>query len=284
MTEGVSASLEVGYETGGGWVVITGATGGLGEALAKAFRFRRCNMILTGRDLKKLEALKAELIAADQKPAGIVGGHTIQIECIVAELGKPESARELFDKVTALGHPIGVLVNNAGFADFGPFHEAPVEKLVEMLLVNVRAVTELTRLFLPAMVERKRGYILNVASTAAFMPGPLMAEYYATKAYVLSLNEGIREELKGTGVSVTCLCPGPTATGFQSRADMGSSKLIKSGLMEPFPVALEGVSGMFKRKAIVIPGFKNKILAFIPRLMPRSIIPGIVLKAQEESH
>ena len=150
-----------------------------------------------------------------------------------------------------------------------------------MVLLNVATLTDLMRGLLPAMVARGSGRVLNVASTAAFMPGPLMAEYYATKAYVLSLSEAVAEELKGSGVTVTALCPGPVSSGFQQQAEMGTSKLVKGKqLMTPDECAALAIAGMFKGKRVVITGTMNKLQAMSPRFMPRSMVPGLVMKAQ----
>lgn len=245
-------------------VLITGATGGLGEAFSHQFHDLGYKLVLSGRDQSKLEALASRL-----------GGDP---ELIAIDLGLPGAASELFDRLET---PIDVLVNNAGFSHFAPFHESDHARLVEMLLVNVRSVTDLSRLCLPHMVERKRGGIINVASTAAFMPGPLMAEYYATKAYVLSLSEAIGEELKGSGVNVTCLCPGSTRSGFQAAAEMSNSKLMNGAFMEPKAVVRAGIDGFLKGKRVVIPGLMNRIQALTPRFLPRSMVPKIVLNAQK---
>jgi short-subunit dehydrogenase len=182
---------------------------------------------------------------------------------------------------------VDVLVNNAGFADFGEFAQADLAKQMQMIQVNIAALTELTHRFLPAMVECRRGYVLNVASTAAFMPGPLMSVYYATKAYVLSFSEAIREELKECGVKVTALCPGPVATGFQNRAEMQGSKLLQQRMNPPMSaeaVARAAYEAMMQGQAVVIPGLMNQVQAMAPKLLPRVLVPGIVKNAQARSH
>jgi len=147
--------------------------------------------------------------------------------------------------------------------------------------LNMVTLTELTKRLVPGMVKRGRGRVLNVASTAAFMPGPLMAVYYATKAYVLSLSEALNSELQGTGVSVTALCPGPTRTGFQARAQMQSSRLVQGKIMDSATVAKIGYRALMAGKPLVIPGFTNQVQAMAPRLLPRSAMPGLVKRAQE---
>ena len=185
-------------------------------------------------------------------------------------------------QIFVVAPPVDILVNNAGFGTSGKFAQTDLHAELDMIGVNVAALTHLTKLFLGPMLERKRGRILNVASTAAFQPGPLMAVYYATKAYVLSFSEAIAEELTGTGVTVTALCPGPTATGFQQVANMGTEALLK--LMRPvssMEVARAGYRGMMRGKRIVIPGLKNKLGVQSLRVSPRAVAVKIVRALQE---
>ena len=174
-----------------------------------------------------------------------------------------------------------VLINNAGFGAYGAFAESNLERDLEMIQVNISALTSLTRLVLPGMLERRRGRIMNVASTAGFQPGPLMAVYYATKAYVIMFSEAIANELKGTGVTVTCLCPGATATQFAARANMEQSRLFKLGAMRSADVAQAGYKGMMAGKTLVIPGLLNKTLAFSVRFSPRKLVTAISRSLQE---
>lgn len=187
----------------------------------------------------------------------------------------------LAHEVERRGLVVDVLVNNAGFADFGDFAAADLSKLLSMVQLNVVTLTELTHRLLPSMISRRRGRVLNLASTAAFFPGPGMSVYYATKAYVLSLSEALAEELKGTGVTVTALCPGPTQTGFQARAAMERSKLVRNrkipGAAE---VARFGVDAMLAGKPTAVVGLRNRLLVLSPRFLPRRMVPGIVAKAQ----
>lgn len=261
----------------GNVALITGASGGIGEELARVFAAHGFNVILVARTEPKLGELGAALSAQ----------HGVQAYPIAADLSDPKSPALLMDKVAELGLTLDVLVNNAGFADFGEFARSDLGKQLQMIQVNMTTLTELIHRVLPGMLERGRGRILNVASTAAFMPGPLMSVYYATKAYVLSLSEALAEELKGSGVSVTALCPGPVATGFQSRAEMEGSKLLQQRLNPPMSaqeVAKAGYEALMNGKAVVIPGFMNQIQALSPRLLPRALLPGIVKRSQARSH
>jgi short-subunit dehydrogenase len=253
--------------------LITGASGGIGEALARALATDHHDLVLVARSEPALRRLADELSAA----------HGVAVQVVAADLSAPGAATEL---VAALGgRHIDVLVNNAGFGDYGPFHESDPAKVSQMIALNVATLTDLTRALLPAMVAAGSGRVLNVASTAAFMPGPLMAVYYATKAYVLSFSEAIADELRDTGVTVTALCPGPVATGFQAGADMGQSKLVKGKkLMTADECARIAVAGMKKGKPVVITGTMNKLQALSPRFMPRRMVPGIVRKAQAPTH
>ncbi len=174
-----------------------------------------------------------------------------------------------------------VLVNNAGFASYGLFHELDMNKELELVQLNVKTLVHLTRLFLPGMEKRGRGRVLNVASTAAFQPGPLMANYYASKAYVLSFSEALANEMEGTGVTVTCLCPGPTRTGFQDRAAMQESKLVQGGLMDSMAVAKQGYAGLMAGQTIVVPGLQNWIGTLLPRFVPRKLATQLVRNLQE---
>jgi short-subunit dehydrogenase len=174
-----------------------------------------------------------------------------------------------------------VLINNAGFANYGKFAELSEERLLEELQVDVVALTQLTRLYLPAMLERKDGKILNVASTAGFLPGPNMAVYYAGKAYVISFSEALAEELRGTGVTVTVLCPGATATGFQARASANETMLFRLPMANAASVAKAGIDGMMRGKPVVVPGITNKLVMLAPKLVPRRLLVRVSGKVVE---
>jgi short-subunit dehydrogenase len=183
------------------------------------------------------------------------------------------------------GLDVDVLVNNAGIGEYGEFALGDPIKQQHMISLNVMTLTMLTRALLPKMLEHKSGRIMNVASTAGFMPGPLMSVYYATKAYVLSFSEALAEELVGTGVTVTALCPGPTESDFQARADMQDSKLVKGKtLMTCKEVSEEGVAALERGQRVVIPGFINQIQALTSRFLPRAIVPGIIKNVQARNH
>ncbi|MGG4489459.1 SDR family NAD(P)-dependent oxidoreductase [Metabacillus idriensis] len=251
-------------------VLITGASDGIGKELAYKYAHDGYRLILTARNETKLMQLAGEL------------NHTTAI-VKAKDLSDMNQIHELFQELQDEGIHVDVLVNNAGFGLYGDFKNTSVLDELNMIDLNVKSLTLLTKLFLPHMISKKSGQVLNVASTAAFQPGPLMAVYYATKAYVLSFSEAIENELKGTGVTVSVLCPGPTETSFSERADLGQSKLFKSGVMDVKTVADAAFEGMKKRQTLIIPGFKNKILAAAVRFMPRKTVTGIVRKTQERA-
>ncbi|MCM3790738.1 SDR family oxidoreductase [Domibacillus indicus] len=236
--------------------LITGASGGLGLEFAKIFAEAEYNLVLVARSREKLEAF------ADAYP-------DTEMKLIVKDLGRPGAAKEVADEVHRSGIHIDVLINNAGFGLFGPFDELSLEKQTEMMQLNVITLTELTHCFLPGMREQNSGRILNVASTAAFQPGPLMAVYFATKAFVLSFSEALAEELSATNITVTALCPGPTKTNFGTVASVEETKMF-SQPMSAAQVAREGVEGLLKNKRVVITGSKNKAGAFAAKFLPRS--------------
>ncbi|UOQ43791.1 SDR family oxidoreductase [Halobacillus salinarum] len=240
--------------------LITGASGGIGYELAHLFAKAGYNLIIVARSEDKLIALKNEL-------------HDHPVTVIAQDLSKTGGAEKLYNRVKELGHTVQVLVNNAGFGLNGKFDELPLAEQQQMLQVNVASLTELTHLFLPdikaaPLFDIPKG-ILNVASTAAFQPGPRMAVYYASKAYVLSFSEALVEELQGTGVTVTTLCPGATETNFFKRANAENTKLVNT-TMSAEAVAKSGFLGFVKGKRVVIPGTLNQTLSIAAKVMPRS--------------
>jgi len=250
--------------------LITGASTGIGYELSKVFAREGYHLVLVARNEQKLQELAKEL----SKPAGI------SVKVIAMDLSNPSAADELFATLQRESVDVDVLVNNAGFATYGPFAESAPHSQIVMMNLNMVTLTHLTRLFLPGMIQRHDGKIMNVSSTAAFQPGPLMAVYYATKAYVLFFSEALANELEGTGVTVSALCPGPTTTEFQKRAQMDGVRLVRSGLMDAATVAEAGYRGLMKNKPVVIPGFKNSFLAFTVRFVPRKMAVRITRKLQ----
>lgn len=256
-----------------GNVLITGASSGIGWELAHLFAEANYRVIAVARSEAKLIELQQQIQEKyNMKPI-----------IIVKDLVQPEAAKELVEEAQAKLLHIDILVNNAGFGLYGPFLETDGQKELDMIMLNVTTLTHLTKLLLPKMMERKSGAIcgvLNVASTAAFQPGPLMAVYYATKTYVLSFSEAIANELAETGVTITVLCPGPTATGFKERANLGTSKLFDQGVMDVKIVAKQGFDGFMNGKTIVIPGIRNRILARSVHFVPRKLVTKVVKRLQ----
>lgn len=241
--------------------LITGASSGIGREIARVLAPDH-DLVLVARSAAKLEALAEEL-----------GGARV----IAADLSDPSAVAKIAAEVPS----VDILVNNAGVGDFGDFAQADLNRTLGMIQLNVTSVTALARQYLPGMLERGSGRILNVASTASFLPGPLMAVYYATKAYVLSFSEAVAEEVRGTGVTVTALCPGPTGTGFQAAADMELSPLVANKkLPSATEVAAYGVKAMNNGDAVAVPGFMNKVMASSVRITPRPVIRRLVHKLQ----
>ena len=255
-------------------VLVTGASSGIGLELARCFAAEGCRLILLARRQQALQTLAEELHEANG----------IQVEVLPADLSDPGTPLRVFKHLQANGTKVDVLVNNAGFGAQGQFAALPLERQIDMVQVNVTAVTHLTRLLLPSMIERGHGGILNVASTAAFQPGPAMAVYYATKAFVLSLSEAIAEELTGTGVTVTALCPGPTDTNFAEAANAKFTRLFKKSAMPPDAVARIGHSAFRKGHVVAIAGMRNQLLAQAVRLAPRAIVRKIAKRLNQASY
>jgi hypothetical protein len=247
--------------------LITGASSGIGLELARLFAADKWDVALVARTEGKLQELATELQDA----------HGIKAHVVAADLAKPDAPAKIIAALS--GVEIEALVNNAGFGLGGEFAKTDLNAELEMIQVNITALTHLTKLVLPAMIARRRGAVLNVASTAAFQPGPLMAVYYATKAYVLSFSEAIADELRNSGVTVTALCPGPTDTGFASAAGTGSTMLFTMKRpADAKSVARAGYAAMKSGKRIAIPGVQNKLLAQSIRVSPRRLVTTIVRK------
>jgi hypothetical protein len=247
-------------------VLITGASSGIGLELAKLFAADKSNLILVARSQDKLDQLATELH----------GEHGVQVRVLTKDLADPRSPQAIFDALTAESVTVDVLVNNAGFGAAGSVADLPLEKQLDMIQVNVAALTHLTRLFLPGMIQRRSGSILNVASAAGFQPGPYMAVYYATKAFVLSFTEALAEEVIGTGVRVTCFAPGLTATGFAAVADLENKLLFQLVTADAKTVAQAGYRGLRRGRLLVIPGLGNKLGAVAVRFTPRMLVRKFV--------
>ncbi len=253
--------------------LITGASGGIGYELALLFARDGFDCILVSRSHDKLNALAARMESEFR----------VKTLVLPKDLSKTTAVDEIYEEVSAASMPVDVLVNNAGFPVFGLFAETDLETELEMLQVNVVALTKLTKLFLSGMIERRYGSILNLASTAAFEPGPLMAVYYASKAYVLSFSEALANEVRGTGVTITTLAPGPTRTGFQKRGQLEDSRLVQGEIADAQSVALAGYRGLMAGKTLVIPGFSNKLIPWIVRVSPRGVVTRVVRRMQERT-
>ncbi|MGH2716954.1 MAG: SDR family NAD(P)-dependent oxidoreductase [Actinomycetota bacterium] len=247
-----------------GTALITGASSGIGYEFSRLFAKDHFDLILVARSGDRLAQI------ADQLSVGC----GISVRVIARDLGQPGAAEALFAEVEPTA--VDVLVNNAGFGLKGTVAELSAEAQEQMVQLNVVTLTALTRLFLPGMLERWQGGILNLASTAAFQPGPLMAVYFATKAYVLSFTEALADEVHGSGVTVTALCPGPTVTGFADRAGTAETRLFRGPTMDAATVAAAGYAALKQGKPLVVPGARNRVLAFGTRLAPRPVIMRIV--------
>jgi len=242
-------------------VLITGASSGIGREFASCFAKNKSNLVLVARSVDKLEQVASQL--RDQH-----GAHVTVIGCDLSAIG---AVKWLVEELDRRQLAIEVLVNNAGFGELGKFAELSVDRQVNMLGLNVVALTELSRRLLPNMLQANRGGMINVASTAAFQPGPNMAVYFASKAYVLSFSEALVEELAGTNVKISCLCPGPTDTGFGELSGMSSLKMFATTKISAAEVAAAGYAGFRSGTAIVIPGWTNKAMTVVSKMMPSFI-------------
>lgn len=248
--------------------LITGASTGIGFEFTKLLAADGYNLVLIARDEQKLREIAASLPTK----------FNVSVKIYPKDLSVTSDIQELVRRIQEEVGTIEILVNNAGFGLSGAFVETDLARELEMIQLNVVSLVILTKLLAREMAQRKRGKILNVASTAAFQPGPLMAIYYATKAFVLSFSEALAEELKESGVTVTALCPGPTATQFSKRAELEKSRLFKGGIvpvLDAATVAKIGYDGMSKGQRVVISGLINKIGVFSVRLTPRKLVAQI---------
>lgn len=250
------------------WAVVTGASGGIGLEVARELAGRGYAVVLSARSRDKLDALAAELR----------GTHGVRTLVAPADLGRPGGADALAAAVAQAGIEPRVLVNNAGIGMLGEFAQAELGDIQETVELNVAALTRLTALLLPALLRQAPANVLNVASTAAFQPGPGMAVYFASKAYVLSLGEALDAELAPRGVRVTTLCPGPTHTGFQSRARAEGSALFQGRVASAAEVARYGVRAMERGRRVAIHGWLNRLLAFGARVSPRRLVTAMAAR------
>jgi short-subunit dehydrogenase len=244
-------------------VLITGASSGIGLELAREFAKHGHSLLITATVEKELEGVAQEF----------TDKYGVEVSFVAQDLLRPNAAQELYDAVKAQGLTIEILVNNAGVGHGGKFWEQPFENATEMIHLNIEAVVGLTRLFLPDMIARGHGRILNTASVAGFMPAPLMAVYHATKAFVLSFSEAVATELKDTNVTMTALCPGATDTDFFPRADIVQSTMFQKGnVMAPQEVAEGGYQAVMNGDRVYIAGGMNKAMVFSRRLVPDSFM------------
>jgi short-subunit dehydrogenase len=247
-------------------VLVTGASSGIGLESAKCFAADGCRLVLLARNNDALEALAAELRRI----------HEIEVLVVTADLSLPETPARVFQELQGRGVVVDVLVNNAGFGASGTFAGLALQRQLDMVQVNITALTALTGLFVPGMIERRRGGVLNVGSVAGFLPGPGMAVYFATKAYVLSFSEALAEELAGRGVTVTVLCPGPTESNFGNVARGPKARRLKTSKMTAKSVAEQGHSAFRQGKLVAISGWRNLFLVFLIWIMPRGLVRKMV--------
>jgi short-subunit dehydrogenase len=252
--------------------LVTGASAGIGVDLAECFARGGYDLIVTARSEPALREVADRISKA----------YGVKATVIPCDLGAAGGGAKLAAEIAQRGLGVDVLVNNAGFGHAGGFAAAPIGPQVGMIDLNIRALVELTHIYWKGMLEKKRGGVLNVASTAAFQPGPLMAVYYASKAFVLSFSEALWEEARGTGVHVSCLCPGPTVSKFRERAGTGRTRLGKTmAVMPSMPVAQEGYEGFLKNRRVVVTGSRNKMLVGAVKMLPKGQVLKTVRRMQE---
>ncbi len=255
-------------------VLITGATSGIGEAFAQIFAKNGISLFLVSRDIQKLESVSKSIAKISDVP----------IQTFAIDLSEGDSANKVFHFAVEKGIQIDYLVNNAGIGDYGEFQYMDEQKIATLLELNVVTLTKLTRLFLEKMVQKDFGRILNVASTAAFQPGPLMAVYFASKAYVLHFSLAVAKELEKTNVTLTTLCPGPTHSNFAHTASIQKLKMFSDkNLPSALEVAEFGFSAMMSGKKLAIHGFMNRMKAFFIKFIPLDLILSEISKMLEKA-
>lgn len=256
-------------------VLITGASSGIGYEFVKIFAKEHYDMVLVSRSEDKLRKIKKS----------IEQHYKVSVTVIPKDLSKKDAAQDVFQEVKNKGIHVEILINNAGFGDFGNFVDSNWNKQYEMVQLNIVALMQMTKCFMKPMIKEGHGRILNVASTAAFVPGPFLSNYYASKAFVLSFTEAVSEELKGSEVTITALCPGPTETGFVERADLGKSKLFRTlKVAKASDVAKYGYKNLMKGKTVAVHGIQNKALALGTKITPRNLIRNAMYQVQGEYH
>ena len=247
-------------------VLITGVSSGIGLELARCFAADKSNLILVARSGNALEKIAEELR----------GLHGVRVEVLVADLAQAASPAKILTELKGRGTAVDVLVNNAGFGLHGALVDLPLRQQLDIIQVNIAALVELTGLFLPEMISRQRGGILNVGSVAGFVPGPQMAVYYASKAFVLSFSEALHEELRGTNVRVTNLCPGPTESNFSAVARSHRTRKSSAKKMSAAEVAAIGHADFRLGKHLSVPGATNKLAVLAPKILPRAIVRRLI--------
>lgn len=254
------------------WVLITGASEGIGRQLSYLFAKDSYSLLLVSRNQKKLSSLAQELSSK----------YSSQVKIFPQDLTLPQASQSLYNYTQKEKINVHILVNNAGFGTHGFFHQLDLSSELKLIDLNIKALVSLTHYFLPQMLKLKSAYILNLASVAAFAPGPLMASYYASKAFVLSFSQALSQELRDTSVSITTFCPGPTSTSFFKNANMQESRLTSSLLSQsPQAVALAAYKALFNKKELSVPAFKNQVTAFFFRFLPRKILLPLLFKFQK---
>jgi len=247
-------------------VLLTGASSGIGRELAEIFAADGSRLILVARSGETLAALAAELKTR----------HGVDALVVSQDLACPAAAEQVFRKIQEAGWPVHVLVNNAGFGEHGRFHEISIDRQLDMVQLNVGALLHLAHLVLPQMIERRSGAILNVGSTAAFQPGPYAAVYFASKAFVLSFSDALREEVRCFNIKVTCLCPGPTQTNFGNASGMNRTRTFRWTSLSANDVARAGYRALRRGRRMAVPGLLNKLIALATRLVPRGVLLRVV--------
>jgi short-subunit dehydrogenase len=249
----------------GKWALVTGASAGIGVALARELAGHGANLILTARRKERLDSLDAELSAKGT-----------EVRIVVADLNDPAAPQQIYDATEGAGLTVDILINNAGLGQFGEFYKSPIEQELSQVRVNCEAVVRLTRLFLPQMVERRRGWVLIVASTASFQPLPYLDTYAATKVFDRFFAQGLAAEVARFGVKVTALCPGPTESEFSQVAN--SSKIMPGSRQSAEEVASRGIAALARGQRTIIPKFIWQLTALLTRFMPVSLITNMVEK------